>query len=146
MNTRSRGHSLVELAAVLTTVGVALLIVAPTIERARDGLAVRGARDALAQALVHTRIHARMHGGAALYLDADAGSAVILSATGDTLQPPLLLQAQYRTQLDVGGDSPVAIRYDPLGIGRLANRTLRVMRGDAMARITVSAYGRVRAW
>ena len=145
MNTRSRGHSLVELAAVLTTVGVALLIIAPTIERVRDGLAVRGARDALAQALVHTRIHARMHGGAALHLDADAGSAVILSATGDTLQPPLLLRAQYRTQLDVGGGA-AAIRYDPLGIGRLANRTLRVMRGDAMARLTVSAYGRVRAW
>jgi hypothetical protein len=38
----------------------------------------------------------------------------------------------------------VRIRFDGLGIGRLANTVLRVERRNVSATVTVSAYGRVR--
>lgn len=139
------GYSLVELTAVLATLSIMLLMAAPPVERLLDGLAVRSAREALTLELARTRLLARVHGGAALVMDADAGSAVILSVAGDTLEPPLLLHP-YRARLDLGSDTEATVRYDALGIGRLANRTLRLVRGDAEARVTVSAYGRVRAW
>ena len=44
-----------------------------------------------------------------------------------------------------GGDT-IVIRYDAIGLGRIANRTLRFERGRAVAGLTISAYGRVRAW
>jgi hypothetical protein len=36
------------------------------------------------------------------------------------------------------------VHYDGLGIGRLANASIRVRRGDVAAGLTISAYGRVR--
>jgi prepilin-type N-terminal cleavage/methylation domain-containing protein len=144
--TRRKGHTLIELLAVLATMGIALLMAAPPVERLLDGLAVRSARDALVVELARTRLLARTHGGALLLLDANAATAVIVSESGDTLHPPLLLHAHYRTGLELGSSAQATIRYDALGIGRLANRTLHVVRGGSAARITVSAYGRVRAW
>ena len=37
-----------------------------------------------------------------------------------------------------------AIAFDALGVGRLANRSVALVRGDARATVTISAYGRVR--
>jgi hypothetical protein len=39
---------------------------------------------------------------------------------------------------------PLLLRYDALGIGRLANATIVVRRGAAQSTFVVSAYGRVR--
>lgn len=141
-----RGHTLAELVAVLAAVGIALATATPVLSRTLDTLAVRGARDALVGELARTRLLARVHAGSTLVLDAADAVVWIETGSGDTLSGPLDLQAQYRVRLDLGGESRALLVYDRLGIGRLANRTIRLARGGATARLTVSAYGRVRAW
>ncbi|MGH7443938.1 MAG: pilus assembly FimT family protein [Longimicrobiales bacterium] len=145
LEARLPGHTLIELAAVLAAVGIALAIAAPILSGTLDGLAVRAARDATVAELARARLLARLHGGAMVVLDA-TGGAVWIEAEGDTLGTPIDLSGQYHASLDLSGDSRAVIVYDRLGLGRLANRTIRLVRGDADARLTVSAYGRVRAW
>jgi hypothetical protein len=55
------------------------------------------------------------------------------------------LKRVYRTNLTLSRDRPEAVlRYDALGLGRVASQTLLFTRGRAEARLTVSAYGRIR--
>ena len=141
-----RGHTLAELAAVLAAIGIALATATPVLSRTLDALAVRAARDALVGELARARLLARLHGGSAFVLDATDAAVWIESGSGATLSTPVDLEAQYGARLDLGGESRVLVVYDRMGIGRLANRTIRLARGAATARLTVSAYGRVRTW
>jgi prepilin-type N-terminal cleavage/methylation domain-containing protein len=147
MDARNRlaGYTLIELLAVLATFGIALAIAAPALARSLDGVAVRAARDAVVVELARARLLARLHGGATVVLDART-SAVWTEAAGERMGAPLDLRAQYRASLGIGGDERASVEYDRLGLGRLANRTILLTRGGATARVTVSAYGRVREW
>ncbi len=140
------GHSLAELAAVLVTLGIALAIAAPALVRSLDGLGVRSARDAIVQEAARARLLARLHAGASLVVSADEAAVWIEAPAGDTLSGPVHIDDRYHARIDLGGDARAVISYDRLGIGRLANRSVRLVRGEADARLTVSAYGRVRAW
>ena len=142
----SPGHTLPELCALLAALGIALLIVAPAVARTLDGLAVRSARDAVVVEATRARMLARARGGAILHLDAQLGAVWVSGVAGDTLSDPIPLTARFRARIELGTVSAATVAYDHLGLGRLANRTVRFVRNDADARLTVSAYGRVRAW
>ena len=137
------GTSLIELMVVLALLGLLLGIAAPPASRWRDVLAVRAARDELASGLAMTRARATATGGAALFLDASNG--VFWIATGRGAGAVTDVGRRYGVSIE-GADGVVEIRYDALGIGRLANRTLRFRRGRAESGLAVSAYGRVRRW
>lgn len=136
------GFSLVELLVVAALVALLATIVLPPMARWRDALAVRAARDELAAALALTRITAAAAGGAALAVDPVAARyrVVTSGAAGD----PVSLAERYGISVD--GDRAFELRYDALGIGRLASRTVTIRRGSAEAGLVVSAYGRVRRW
>lgn len=148
MNGR-RGHTLTELLIVLALLALAIGVAYPAARGAADAWAVRAARDAVGATLAGARAAALTQRGAEVLLVPADGT--VSTRTGMDAAPP-------RPRLDLAGDwrvvltSPgfagdtIAIRYDAIGVGRLANRTLRFERGRAVAGLTVSAYGRVRAW
>lgn len=146
MNLRARGFTLVEVVLVLCLVGILTSLATPALSAGRDGAAVRAARDQVAAALTYTRAAALARGGAALVVDVERANLWVRDAAGDTVARPLDLRARYGVAVTTRGGPTVEIRYDAMGIGRLASRTLRFRRGRARAVLTVSAYGRVRAW
>jgi hypothetical protein len=58
------------------------------------------------------------------------------------------LTARYGVRLATDGApaEQIVLRFDGLGIGRVTNRTFLLSRGRAESRLTLSAYGRPRAW
>ncbi len=143
---RRCGYTLVELVAVIAMLGIALGIAVPVTGRTMDGLRVRTARDHVVLELARARLLARLHGGAVAVLDADARATWIESPVGDTIAGPVRIGAEHDVRLDLGGERTARVVYDRFGIGRLASRSIRLVRNDAEARLTISAYGRVRAW
>ena len=139
------GHTLLELVLVLALLGILTGMAMPGMARWRDGMAVRSAREEVAAALAWTRLAATAHGGATLHLD-PATTTLWTSYDDGGATPPVDLAGLYGVRLDVGSDAEVTLRYDQLGIGRVANRTVRLRRGRAVAGVTVSAYGRFRRW
>jgi prepilin-type N-terminal cleavage/methylation domain-containing protein len=140
------GFSLIEVVFVLALLGVLAGIAVPAAAALRDVLAVRAARDALAARLAHTRALAVTHGGARLELDIETARVRVLAASGDTIGDPLHIGDVHGVVVTVPGRTgTIALRYDGLGIGRLANRTVVLRRGNAEARLVVTAYGRWRS-
>ena len=137
------GHTLVELTFVLLLLGVAAASVAPTARQARDRAAVASAREALVGLLVETRLAAIETGGASVMIQA-APARAEGSANGTTLRR-LDLAADFGVRLALGAARPVVeLRYDALGLGRVASQTIVLRRGSAAAQLVVSSYGRVR--
>jgi type II secretory pathway pseudopilin PulG len=137
-------HTLLELTLVLLILGILLTLSLPPLVRGRDALAVRAARNELAGAIAIARGAAVRHGGAAFILDVDSGTGWIETARGERLADVFETGARYGVRISCDRMPPVAIRFDALGIGRLANAVFRVRRARAEATLTVSAYGRVR--
>jgi type II secretory pathway pseudopilin PulG len=138
-----RGHTLVELTFVLLLVGVAAASVAPTARQARDRAAVAGAREAVVALLAEARQAAIETGGAAVWLFEDGGLAE-LSVAAERLRR-VSLSSDFGVTLELSGArSDVELRYDAVGLGRMASQTVVFRRGDAAAELVVSSYGRVR--
>ncbi len=147
MRARTRpAYTLLELVATLALLAVLVGLAQPPLERALAWARVRTARDLVAMATARTRALAVARGGAALVLDLRTARAWI--EAGDTCTPPEAIGDDRRLRLiaDGAAGDTVRIAYDGTGLGRLAGRTLRFRSGTAEARLTVSAYGRVRAW
>lgn len=142
---RHPGTTLIELVVVLAVLAALLGVAVPASARWRDAAAVRAARDELAAGLARTRATAVSRGGAALILDPLVGRFWTVADRGRTPEA-VGLGDRYGVRVDPGGDDLVVFRYDGLGIGRLASRTVRIRRGGAEAGLTVSAYGRARRW
>ncbi|HEX6640662.1 MAG TPA: prepilin-type N-terminal cleavage/methylation domain-containing protein [Thermoanaerobaculia bacterium] len=142
-----RGYTLIEILVVLALLALAIGIEYPGTRAASDAWAVRAARDAVAASLAGARAAALTQRGAEVLLVPDVGTVLIRA--GEALPVPRLeLTRDWGVALrspGFGGDT-ISIRYDALGVGRIANRTLRFERGRAVAGLTVSAYGRVRSW
>jgi type II secretory pathway pseudopilin PulG len=145
MRTLHPGCSLLELIVALTVLAILLGMAVPAARTSRDALAVRAARAELAAALARTRAAAIASGGARLEIDATRGLMSIITTGGDTVGSPLALGDRHAVTVSTGAAGPATIRYDGLGIGRFASRTIVIQRGRAEARIIVSAYGRWRA-
>ena len=142
----SPGYTLFELIIVLGLLGLLLGLAAPPVARALAWARVRTARDVVAMGTARARALAVARGGAELVLDLPRARAWIEAP--DTATPPELVgDARWlRLSADGAGGDTVRIGYDDLGLGRMAGRTLRFRSGSAEARLTVSAYGRVRTW
>ncbi len=146
---RRRGHTLIELLIVLALLALAIGLAYPAARAASDAWAVRGARDAVGAAIAGARAAALTQRGAEVLLVPLDGTVLTRAGTADAPpRPHLALTRDWRVRLSSPGftGDTIAIRYDAIGIGRIANRTLRFERGRAVAGLTVSAYGRVRTW
>lgn len=143
-----RGMTVPELLTALCILAVLLGLAVPSGGRIVDGQAVRGGREALAAGIARARAEALVHGGARFVLETEAGRFRIETLEGDRIADPVVLDAEYGVTVVLDGEQTdaVELRFDGLGIGRVASRTIRVRRGKAEAGLTVSAYGRVRRW
>ena len=122
----------------------ALLLAAgiPAARRSLDRMAVVGARESLVGLVVRTRAEALQRGGATLLVDPSVGRVRVQSGT--TIVDSLDLDAAFGVEVDIGTPARTAqLRFDGLGIGRVASRTIALRRGSAEAGIVVSSYGRV---
>ena len=142
------GLTLLELLLQLCILAILLGMAAPSLRRTADRWAVVACRDELAALLRRTRAGAVALGGARLELDLAAGVVRGVSAAEERIVAPRALGDEYRVRIRAEGAAAgtVVIAFDRLGIGRLANRTIRIRRGREEAGITISAYGRVRVW
>lgn len=137
------GHTLIELIAVLLIGSLALAVGLPAADAQRDRWAVAGAREALVGAVSSARAAAITRGGASLFVDA-AGDSVWSGGPWGASDP---VDLRREFGVDLGPDGGLfELRFGPLGLGRVASRTLVLRRGGAAASITVSSYGRVRRW
>jgi hypothetical protein len=138
-----RGHTLVELTFVLLLVSVAVSSVAPTARKARDRAAVVAAREMLVGLVAEARRAAIETGAASVRLFERGAVAEVATAQASLRR--VALTSELGVSLELGGGQPdVELRYDALGLGRLASQTVVLRRGDAVAELIVSSYGRVR--
>jgi type II secretory pathway pseudopilin PulG len=143
---RSRtGHTLIELSIALIVAAALMTVAARPLHRARHEVAVAAARRELASAVAVTRSTAILGGGARLVVDLPSATAWIESAAGVIPGSVRDLGARYGVSIEADRSPRVEIRFDGLGVGRLANTTIRLRRGDVESRIIISAYGRVRS-
>jgi prepilin-type N-terminal cleavage/methylation domain-containing protein len=138
-----RGFSLLELVFVLAlmTLGVSLLL--PAARRVDERLSVVAAREELVSLLIQARGRALIHGGAVVVLERSPPRAWITA--GNVLEEPIDLKDLHGAELFISGGRPSAeFRFDGVGLGRMAARSMTLRRGGALARLVVSAYGRIR--
>jgi prepilin-type N-terminal cleavage/methylation domain-containing protein len=147
-NRTPRGVTLLELLLSLVLMGVLLGMAAVPVAWAGDVLAVRAARAALVNAAATARVLATRHGGATMVIHAASGTVSLETRDGVVVDTVARLGSAHgvRLEFDDAGLEAASIRFDGLGLGRLANRTVRVQRGAVAGGVTISAYGRVRAW
>lgn len=145
---RRTGLTLLELLCSLAIIGVLLGMVAAPIAHAGDVFAVRAARAVILNAAARARAFAIGHGGATLTLVAADGAVVI--ATRDAMRADTISRLGPDLRVSLAFDNPglpeATVRFDALGIGRLASRTVRLSRGRISGGVTFSAYGRARPW
>lgn len=145
--TNEPGTTLPELILLMLLIALLTAFAVPATRNARDQAAVRGARNALAGSVARARMLALSRGSARLSVDVSR-DAVDLEAGGSAAEPRRELGAEFGVDIVVDQSSVpvVVLEFDGLGVGRLANRTFRVRRGAAEARLTLSTYGRPRRW
>ena len=137
------GHTLIELLLVLILMGATTASLAPTARRYRDRGSVVAAREALVGLLAETRVAAMRAGEARLWITSEEAAARVSAA--DSILRSVDFGGEFDVVLDLsGGRAEVDLEFDALGLGRMAGQTIRVRRGDAIAELIVSSYGRVR--
>lgn len=140
---RIDGHTLIELIAVLLIGSLALAVGLPAADAQRDRWAVAGAREAVVGAVGSARATAMTRGGASLFVD-PAGDSIWSSGPWGASE---VVDLRRQFGVDLGPDgTPIELRFGPLGLGRVASRTLVLRRGSAASSLTISSYGRVRRW
>lgn len=145
MQTRT-GYSLLELTLVLALGGILLLLATPPLHHARDIFATRAARDYVLGQLALARTLAPAYAGTEVVLVPAAAELGVRSTA--RLHTLTSLRERFGVELGLSGAAAdtVALRFDAIGLGRMANRTLAFTRGRASARISISTYGRARPW
>jgi len=138
--------SLTELLLVLTLLGILFTLAMPHARHGLDAMRVRSARESTVGAALRARSLAVAHGGADLVLDLSAETASAVDGNGVLAEQTALSQYDVRISADGTSSSRIVLRYDALGIGRMASRTIRFRRGRAEAGLTFSSYGRIRRW
>lgn len=138
----NQGFTLLEVCVVLGLLAVALSIALPPARTLRDGLAVRGARESAASLIMRAKGEALARGGASVWVGEDQGTMRV-EAGGDTLAT-LNVGAEFGVELDLAGAGSEAwLRFDGLGLGRVASRTLWFTKAGARASLVVSSLGRL---
>lgn len=134
------GATLVELAVILCLLALLGAGILPAARAGANHAAVVGAREAIAALLVRTRVEALRHGGADLRIEPDGRVEI---TAGDSTLARFDPAAEFGVGLYTGSARPVTLRFDGLGVGRAASRTLEMSRGEARATLVIAAYGRV---
>ena len=136
-----RGMTAIEMIVVLSVIAVMLGIVAPTVGRLHDGIAVRNATAEALSAFATARRSAMVRGApVGIGVDRPPGF-VTVTANGEVLLQRDL-EGTYGITLSSTRDSTA---YSPLGHGLgAANLSLVIARGAVAETIFVSREGRVR--
>lgn len=139
------GYTLPEICLALGLAGIILGLAVPRFRHGLDVLAVRGARDALIGASARARSLGITRGAGALRIGEDA---MLRIESRGTVVEAFDLGRLYGVQLDIEHSQreEATLHYDLIGVGRLANLTVRLTRSEVQGRITFSAYGRPREW
>jgi prepilin-type N-terminal cleavage/methylation domain-containing protein len=138
-----RGFTLLELLAVVSLLGLVLSQALPLARAQVDRLAVVGAREKLAGLLHEARASAVTYGGARVRVVRSPPSAELL--VGEEVHATVAFGRGRGTRLSLSRDrAEVEIRYDALGLGRVASQTVRFTRGEVGAALVISSYGRIR--
>lgn len=134
---------MLELMTVIALLGLVLGQALPAARSLLDRMAVVGARDGTIGVFHRARMEAVARGGAQVVLSTDPARAEIRS--GGAVLGAVDLEADYGVELTLSRNRAQAeLSFDALGLGRISSQTLVLSRGDAEARLVVSAYGRVR--
>ena len=137
------GFSLLELLCALALITFGLGLSLPAARRAQERFSVMAAREELIALITQARGRALVHGGAVVVLERWPPRAWIVA--GDSVLGLIDLESLYGAELLFGGARPRAeLRFDGVGLGQMTARSMTVRRGSTLARIVVSAYGRVR--
>ena len=137
------GFTILELTAVLILLALAATLSFPAGQRVRERLSVTGAREDLVGLIVRARGEALQRGGSRLIVVRDPAQ-IRIEADGEVLHR-LHLGPTWGTELVLSGGRPsVELRFDASGLGRMAARSVTLTRGSAVARLIISAYGRIR--
>lgn len=144
--TNRLGTSLTEMLLVLSILGICIALAATPARSGLDALRVRSAREAVFGMATRTRALAIARGGADLVIDLHAATATVVDASGAIADRMTLAPARIGIAVDGSAPARVILRYDGIGIGRMASRTVRFTKGSAEAGLTFSSYGRIRRW
>lgn len=137
-----RGAGLLELVVVLALVGLFGGLGVRGLAPLRDRWGVVGARDALAQLIREARGRAVARAGSRVVVSAVRGDATLES--GGVALRTVDLAREFGVTIDLGGRTEARLVFDPAGVGRMASRTLVLVRGGSRDRLVISTYGRVR--
>jgi len=138
-----RGYTLIELLAVLTLFAVGASMVSSTARRLGDRAAVTTAREKVVAALGDARVQAMATGRGTVVILADPPEVRTRANGRPDRRVDLDDTGHLRLDLGGGRDS-TEIRFDALGLGRMASQTIVLTRGDASATVVVSSFGRIR--
>jgi type II secretory pathway pseudopilin PulG len=144
MHSANRGASLIELLLALTIVALTSALALDSVVRVLDRWAVEGSRTVALAILEQARARARASGGAEVRIEEEGARLVLRSGTPAQTVGEWSLARLHGVTLDLGARSARVLRFDPAGLGRVANQTLRIQRGRAEARVVISLYGRAR--
>lgn len=137
------GFTLLELTVALALVAVLVGLGSPLWRSATDRWAVRTVRDQTAVALHRARLEARRWGGARLEVDAAEGRLRLHRRVPDSLVWEDATARDHRVELVLPrGEDRTTLRFDALGLGIVASRSLVFRRGTAEARLVISSRGR----
>lgn len=138
-----RGFSLLELVFALALIALGVSLLLPAARRVEERLSVVAAREELVGLVMQARGQALIHGGAVVVLEQQPARAWITA--GGAIREPVDLENLHGVELFISGGRPrVELRFDAVGLGRMAARSMTFRRGEALARLVVSAYGRIR--
>jgi prepilin-type N-terminal cleavage/methylation domain-containing protein len=138
-----QGFTILELMSALALLALATTLSFPRGQRLRERLSVIGAREDLVGLIIRARGEALRRGGSSLIV-VGSPAEIRIESEGEVLHR-LDVGATWRTALVLSGGRPSAeLRFDASGLGTMAARSITFTRGSAVARLVVSAYGRIR--
>ena len=138
------GYTLLELTIVIVVMMVAISSTLPGLQGLRDRLAVLQAREALVGSVAWARRSAQGHQGAWVRVVPD--SALLRWGLENEFQGFRDLGRELGVSLEGTSGGAFTLRFDDLGLGQVASRTIVFRRGSAEAGVSLSSYGRVRRW
>jgi prepilin-type N-terminal cleavage/methylation domain-containing protein len=136
------GFTLLELITVVTLLGLALGELLPAGRSLLDRMAVVSAREAAVGLFHRVRMEAVTRGGARLVVESSPPMLRVLSGSSSQIVKEVPVPDGVTLELS-RGRLKVELRFDAMGLGRVASQTLVFQRGEARATLVVSSLGRV---